>query len=124
MRFSPRLPNDTATLLLVASLHHRAGRDRRNSAHDPAAHHVQTISIVGAVALLVVYGIWVRQYLDATDAPADECVEAADGSDRDERHAAGHRPASAPAFVSDWFVHALEPTIHSAGISHRRSPGS
>ena len=72
MRFSPRLPNDTATLLLVASfiivlIGLAVG------AHDPASHHIKTISIVGAAAILVVYGLWMRQYLTtepATDARA------------------------------------------------------
>src|SRR5947209_4317392 len=54
MHFSKRLPRDTTTLLLVTvfiivllalSL----------GAHDPASHHVQTISAVGAVCLLIVY---------------------------------------------------------------------
>ncbi len=69
MRFSPRLPNDTATLLLVASfiivligLTHSAG--------DPASGHSKTISIIGACAILVVYGTWLRQYLtSAVDRP-------------------------------------------------------
>ena len=62
MRFSTRLPNDTATLLLMSSfiiiligLTHSAG--------DAASHHAQTISIVGAIVLLVVYAVWLRQYL-------------------------------------------------------------
>ena len=62
MRFNPRLPNDTATLLLVASfiivligLTHSAG--------DAASHHAETISIIGACVILVVYATWLRQYL-------------------------------------------------------------
>ena len=68
MRFSHRLPSDTATLLLVAvfiivllglSL----------GSHDPASHHVKQISIVGAVCLLVVYFAWVVPYLRADKRP-------------------------------------------------------
>ncbi|MGN6867552.1 MAG: sodium:proton exchanger [Solirubrobacteraceae bacterium] len=114
MRFNPRLPNDTATLLLVSSfiivligLTHSAG--------DAASHHVKTISIIGAVAILVVYLAWLRQYLTAEDSGGG-----------------GHAPArlglaasvtllviagTASAFVSDWFVNALEPTIHTLHIS-------
>jgi Ca2+:H+ antiporter len=64
MRFSKRLPRDTATLLLLAvfiivllglSL----------AAHDPASHHVKVISAVGAMCLLVVYLAWVVPYLRA-----------------------------------------------------------
>ena len=62
MRFSPRLPNDTATLLMITSfIILLCGL--ANSAHDPASQHIKTISIVGAVAILIVYGFWVRQYL-------------------------------------------------------------
>jgi Ca2+:H+ antiporter len=115
MRFNPRLPNDTATLLLVASfiivligLTHSTG--------DAASHHAKTISIIGAVAILVVYATWLRQYLISPDPTAAE----------------GHGHArlalvtsivllvaagTASAFVSDWFVNALEPTIHTLHIS-------
>ena len=62
MRFSPRLPNDTATLLLVA-VFIIVLIGLAVAAHDPASHHVQTISIVGAIAILLVYGSWLRQYL-------------------------------------------------------------
>ncbi|HLI60980.1 MAG TPA: hypothetical protein VKV21_15060 [Solirubrobacteraceae bacterium] len=115
MRFSPRLPNDTVTLLLMASfiivLVGLAG-----AVHGPASRHVTTISIVGAVLLLAVYGVWTRQFL-TTAGPVEE------------EEAATPRLARAPAlvllilagaaagFVSDWFVHALEPTIHSLHIS-------
>ena len=115
MRFSARLPNDTATLLLVASfiivligLTHGAG--------DPASHHAQTISIVGAVAILIVYGTWLRQYLTSPETAG-----------------AVHREpprvplatsvvllviaGTASAFVSDWFVNALQPTIKTVHIS-------
>ena len=68
MRFSTRLPNDTATLLLMSSfiiillgLSHSAG--------DAASHHAQTISIVGAIVLLIVYAVWLRQYLTSDRAP-------------------------------------------------------
>ena len=62
MRFNPRLPNDTATLLLVASfiivligLTHSSG--------DSASTHSEAISIIGAGVILAVYGTWLRQYL-------------------------------------------------------------
>jgi Ca2+:H+ antiporter len=114
MRFNTRLPNDTATLLLLSTfiivligLTH--------SAADPASHHTRAISIVGAILLLVVYATWLRQYLGSdqtpgeTDAPArvsiavSICFLLVAGG--------------ASAFVSDWFVHALQPTIRSLHIS-------
>jgi Ca2+:H+ antiporter len=114
MRFSPRLPNDTATLLLVTSfIILLCGL--ATSAHDPASHHIKTISIVGAIAILAVYGVWVRQYLMSPQPGEEE----------------GTTPrltttvslgllivaGAASAFTSDWFVHALEPTIDDLGIS-------
>jgi Ca2+:H+ antiporter len=112
MRFSPRLPNDTATLLLLA-VFIIVLIGLVVAANDPASHHVQTISIVGAIAILLVYGSWLRQYLR---------------SDHDEPRQAPRlslittivllaAAGTQSAFVSDWFVHALTPTIHTLHIS-------
>ena len=82
MRFSRRLPSDTATLLLVAvfiivllglSL----------AAHDPASHHVKAISAVGAVCLLVVYMSWVIPYLRSDDAPGSAAADAREAGSAD-----------------------------------------
>ena len=114
MRFSPRLPNDTATLLLVSTfIILLVGLS--TSAHDPASHHTTTISIVGAGAILIVYGAWLNQYLRSHEAPTTE-------TDRPRLPARTSLvllavAATASAFVSDWFVHALEPTIHTLHIS-------
>jgi Ca2+:H+ antiporter len=115
MRFSPRLPNDTATLLLVASfiivligLTH--------SASDPASHHAKTISIVGAVVILAVYATWLRQYLTAPDTAAAP----AGGRPRLSIATSGTLlivAGTGSAFVSDWFVNALQPTINTLHIS-------
>ena len=115
MRFNPRLPNDTATLLLVSSfiivligLTHSAG--------DTASHHSKTISIIGAVAILIVYATWLRQYLTT----AEPMVAERGGLPR-----LGMATSivllvvagTASAFVSDWFVNALQPTIEALHIS-------
>jgi Ca2+:H+ antiporter len=114
MRFNPRLPNDTATLLLIASfiivligLTHSAG--------DPASQHSTTISIVGAIAILIVYGTWLRQYLRG-----DQLVS----QERDKPRISLRTSivllvfaGTAAAFVSDWFIQALQPTINTVGIS-------
>ena len=114
MRFDQHLPNDTATLLLVTSfIVLLCGL--ATSAHDPASHHIKTISIVGAVAILFVYSFWVRQYL-TTEQASDEVK----GAPRLSTGVAVTLLAVAgvaSAFTSDWFVHALEPTIHDLGIS-------
>jgi Ca2+:H+ antiporter len=118
MRFSHRLPRDTATLLLVAvfiivllglSL----------ASHDPASHHVKVISAVGAVSLLVVYLAWVVPYLRADRLPGAEDV----GSQHEPRLSLRltlvllFTAAIASAFVSDWFVNALSPAIVQLKIS-------
>src|SRR5580704_4491173 len=68
MRFSKRLPNDTATLLQV-TVFIIVLLGLSTASHDPASHHVQAISIVGAICLLVVYLSWVVPYLRADRAP-------------------------------------------------------
>ena len=112
MTFGRRLPNDTATLLLLAvfiiailGVSDRAG--------DNASKHQLAISAIGAVVLLGVYGVWVFFYL----------------REREVTHAAQARvplpfavgllagAGVAAALVSDWFIGALEPAIESLGIS-------
>jgi Ca2+:H+ antiporter len=114
MRFSPRLPRDTATLLLV-TVFIIVLLGLSLGSHDPASHHVRAISAVGAVSLLVVYLTWVFPYLRSDTPP-------------------GARPEGprlslsvtlallliagiASAFVSDWFVNALSPAIVQLHIS-------
>ena len=115
MRFSPRLPNDTATLVLMASfIIVLVGL--ANAARDAASAHITAISVVGAVVLLVVYGVWTRQFL-TTETPGD----AADSDPPRVAQSAAllllALSGAASAFTSDWFVHALEPTIHTLHIS-------
>jgi Ca2+:H+ antiporter len=114
MRFGKRLPNDTATLLLVASfIIVLVGL--ADSSRDPASHHIETISIIGAVAILIVYGTWLRQYL-RSDPGAGHSSEPPRLSFR-----AGISmlvvAGIASALVSDWFVDALQPTIRTVHIS-------
>ena len=117
MRFSKRLPRDTATLLQV-TVFIIVLLGLAAASHDPASHHVKAISAVGAVCLLVVYMAWVVPYLRSDVAPGKE-GEA--------------RPAprlglgltltllivagTASAFVSDWFINGLEPAIVELNIS-------
>jgi Ca2+:H+ antiporter len=71
MRFSKRLPRDTATLLQV-TVFIIVLLGLSLAAHDPASHHVKVISAVGAVCLLVVYLTWVVPYLRSDQAPGVE----------------------------------------------------
>ena len=116
MKFSPRLPNDTATLLLVATFIIVLVA-LANTSHDSASHHIKTISIISAGAILAVYCAWLVQYLRGVE-PRDEPRATARISIRP---ALGLLVAAgiASAFVSDWFVHALEPTIHTLHISQQ-----
>jgi Ca2+:H+ antiporter len=120
MRFRRRLPNDTATLLLVASFI-IVIVGLAISAHDPASHHVREISVLAAVALLGVYLAWVVPYL-RSDEPSEDTREG-EGRERRPRVALPAAVALlaaggvASAFVSDWFVTALRPTIDQLGIS-------
>jgi Ca2+:H+ antiporter len=120
MRFRPRLPQDTATLLLVTvfiivvvgiSL----------ASHDPASHHVQAVSTVAAVALLGVYLAWVIPYLraDAGAASADDAGDEDEGPLVPLAVSAGLLALGGlgAAFVSDWFVAALRPTIDQLHVS-------
>ncbi len=118
MRFSKRLPRDTATLLqvtvfIIVLLGLSLG------SHDPASHHVKAISMVGAVCLLLVYVSWVVPYLRSDSAPGDG----------DDSVAGAPRlplalvlslllaGGAASAFVSDWFVNGLKPSIEQLHIS-------
>ncbi len=151
MRFRRRLPNDTATLLLVSAfiivVVGIAVQDDQK-----AGRHVDTLSAIAAIALLATYGTWAWAYLHSdTSAGGDVAVdgEPAPGGERaagveppaGSKRAAGVGPAAgaAPhaasrvpfavsvtllaisgvgaAFVSDWFIQALEPAIEAIGIS-------
>ncbi len=116
MRFNPQLPNDTATLLLVSTfiivlIGLAVG------AHDPASHHTKTISIVGAVAILVTYLVWVAQYLRSDPPPKDH-----DGGARPVVDPAEPRPARARGSRRRRSSRTgsstpLQPTIHTLHIS-------
>jgi Ca2+:H+ antiporter len=114
MRFSTGLPNDTATLLLTSTfIIVLIGLS--TVAHDPASHHTKTVSIIGSGLLLVVYVTWLWRYLRSDAGPAKGAGPARMATLGSIVLLAGAGTAS--AFVSDWFVHALTPTIHSAHIS-------
>jgi Ca2+:H+ antiporter len=129
MRFSKRLPNDTATLLQV-TVFIIVLLGLSLASHDPASHHVKTISAVGAVCLLVVYLTWVVPYLRADQAPGAPLGQV----DAGDPHAPGPTAegprlslgltlallglaGTASAFVSDWFVNALSPAIVQLHLS-------
>jgi Ca2+:H+ antiporter len=117
MRFRRRLPNDTATLLTLA-VFIIVILGLSNTVGDRASRHQVAISSIGAVCLLAVYGAWLWSYLRS-----DDPVEPAHTGEA--RAGLPFRPAVAAlaaagvaaAFVSDWFVTALDPAVDALGIS-------
>ena len=118
MRFRRRLPMDTTTLLLVA-VFIIVIVGLAVQSHEEAGRHVDTLSAIAAACLLAVYGVWIWSYL-RSDEP------------REEAHEATPRRPAVPlavsvvllavagvgaAFVSEWFVDALQPAIDQLGIS-------
>jgi Ca2+:H+ antiporter len=117
MRFGQRLPQDTATLLLV-SLFVIVIIGLSIASSDKASHHIEGLSNVGAIALLVVYSAWVWNYLRSDTATAESGVE--ESRPRLPFAFAVFLLAIAgigAAFVSDWFIHALDPAVASLGVS-------
>jgi Ca2+:H+ antiporter len=115
MRFHRRLPNDT-TMLLMLVVFMIAIISTSLSLGDRAADNAETISAVGAILILVVYGTWIANYLRSDLEPAIE---------------EGHAPpiafgagvavlalaGVAAAFTSDWFVAVIDPATQKLGIS-------
>ena len=116
MRFRKRLPNDTATLLLLA-VFVIALLGVSDQVGDAASNHQVAISIIGAVCLLVVYGAWLWSYLRAAEPPAEAAAPARPHVSF--RFAIGLLAAGgvAAALVSDWFVSSLDPAVEAIGIS-------
>jgi Ca2+:H+ antiporter len=117
MRFSARLPNDTATLMLLAGFIIVLVGISANT-HDPASDDIVTISAIAAVLLLIVYGVWVYGYLRSSSGEAEE-REGGGGSGLALKTSIGILAVAGAgsAFVSEWFVDALRPTIDEFGIS-------
>ena len=117
MRFRHRLPNDTATLLLL-SLFTIALLGISDSAGDRASHHQMAISVVGAICLLVVYFVWIWGYLRA-DQHTEAALEEPTHTVLPFQTAIGTLAVAgiAAAFVSDWFVSAIDPAVQALGIS-------
>jgi Ca2+:H+ antiporter len=116
MRFSTRLPNDTATLLLLAvfiivvlGVSDRIG--------DRASRHQVAISVVGAIVLLLVYSAWLRSYL-RTDG-GEAALEEPRGAAMPMALAVGLLAAGGvgAALVSEWFVDSIDATAEELGLS-------
>jgi Ca2+:H+ antiporter len=117
MRFRRRLPNDTATLLLL-SVFMIVMLGLSNTVGDRASQHQVTISAIGAVCLLAVYGTWLSSYL-RSDSAIEPAHEGGMSTALPFALAVGLLAAAgvAAALVSDWFVDALDPAVEALGIS-------
>jgi Ca2+:H+ antiporter len=116
MRFSKRLPRDTATLLQV-TVFIIVLLGLSFASHDPASHHVKAISIVGAICLLVVYSTWVVPYLRSDSLPGGDTEPHAPRLSLPLTLVLLFVAGGGSAFVSDWFVNGLEPAITILHIS-------
>jgi Ca2+:H+ antiporter len=117
MRFHPRLPQDTTTLLMLV-VFMIAILSTTLAVDAPAADHAVAISSIGAAVILFVYVAWLVNYLraGAEEQPAIS-----------EEHAPplGFRTglvvlaaaAVAAAFASEWFVSVIDPAVEELGIS-------
>jgi Ca2+:H+ antiporter len=114
MRFSSRLPNDTATLLILACFV-IVLIGISVAANDHASRHVKAISIAGAVVLLITYVAWVVPYLRSDTAGQDSLGPARIGLSAAVVLLVVGGVGS--AFVSDWFVAALAPAMQRLHLS-------
>jgi Ca2+:H+ antiporter len=118
MRFHSRLPNDTATLMLLACFI-IVLLGISVSTEDKASSHQVEISAAGAVVLLIVYGTWLWSYL-RNDIKREE------GGGGEEHGLALSLTGAlvllgiagvGAAFVSDWFIASLNPAIDALHLS-------
>jgi Ca2+:H+ antiporter len=112
MRFGRKLPNDTATLLLLA-IFIISLLGFSNQAGDRASEHQVEISAIGAVVLLAVYGFWLFFYLRDEEQPRATSPRVPLALSVGLLAVAG----VAAAFVSDWFVGSLDSAIDTLGLS-------
>jgi Ca2+:H+ antiporter len=116
MRFSPRLPQDTATLLFLAGfIIVLVGVSA--STHDKASNDIVTISAIASVLVLMVYGVWVYGYVKHESAAAAGAPRAPARMPLRPSIALLALGGVGAAFVSEWFIDALRPTIDELGIS-------
>ena len=118
MRFHARLPNDAAVLLMLA-VFIIVILGLSDTVGDRASEHQETISTIGAFALLSVYGVWLWSYLRAGEGEGEQAIENPPHAELPFKLAIVLLAVSgiAAALVSEWFVHAIDPAVEALGIS-------
>jgi Ca2+:H+ antiporter len=87
--------------------------------HTPASRHERALSVIAAIVLLVVFVCSVPSSLRRTDQESGTAPTDAHTAQWPLPLAVGTLAATGvlAAFVSDWFVHALDPAIHTLHVS-------
>ena len=119
MRFRTRLPNDTATLLLLAASHHRPARSLEHRRRPRERARGRRSRRSARSCLLAVYGV-LALGLPARATAASRPLERRARrpfSFATARRRPRRRRRRARRFVSDWFVSALDPAVEALGIS-------
>ena len=117
MRFSPRLPQDTATLLFLSGfIIVLVGISAET--HDRASDDIVTISAIAAVrGADRLRRLGLRLPAERAGRAAAASAEPARRAAADVDRACSRSAAIGAAFVSEWFIDALRPTIDQLGIS-------
>lgn len=113
MAFKPRLPNDTATLLLLAVFIIVL----LGVSNTQVREHATEISVIGAVLLLGVYVVWLWSYLRS--GAAEHRAAPARQTEIGLSVAIGLILAAglAATFVSEWLIHSIDPAVEALNIS-------
>jgi Ca2+:H+ antiporter len=117
LRFGGQAPRMIATLLMLA-VAAMVLPTLAYTLHLPAGAHEQALSVVCALALLVVFAVLTQAMLREPERSPPDVAEAP-GTGWTLRQAVGVLAGCgvAAALVSEWFVDALEPAIEALGIS-------
>jgi Ca2+:H+ antiporter len=95
----------TASILAIPTLAH--------ALHAPAAGHARTLSFICSGVLLVLFFLTLPGFLSGGEAPSTQPARWSTLTTVAVLGSAG----VAAAFVSDWFVHALQPATQTLGMS-------
>jgi Ca2+:H+ antiporter len=116
MRFRARLPNDTATLMLL-TVFIIVVLGISNQIGDRASEHQEAISVVGAIALLGVYASWLSGYLRTGRSEEPGMEQTAGGLAMAPAVALLGVSGVAAALVSEYFVDAIDGAAQDLGLS-------